>query len=188
MEKLTVKELMVPLSRYATVSEDATLGEAVKSLKIAQEEFDQTRDKHRAILVSDKNNRIVGKLSQLDVIRSLEPKYLKFDDRKSLSRFGFTKDYMKSMLKEHQLWEKSLDDICKKASEIIVKTIMYTPTEGEFVKEDTSLEVAIHQLILGRHQSLLVTRDRDIVGILRLTDVFREIANKIVTCSEKKIK
>ena len=92
------------------------------------------------------------------------------------------------MLKEHQLWEKSLDDICKKASEIIVKTIMYTPTEGEFVKEDTSLEVAIHQLILGRHQSLLVTRDRDIVGILRLTDVFREIANKIVTCSEKKIK
>jgi CBS domain-containing protein len=185
LEKLTVKELMVPLSRYATVSEDSTLGEAVKALKMAQKEFDQTRDKHRAILVLDSKNRIVGKLSQLDVIRSLEPKYLKFDDRKSLSRFGFSKDYMKSILKEHQLWEKSLDDICKKASEIIVKKIMYTPTEGEFVKEDASLEEAIHQLIMGRHQSLLVTRDKKIVGILRLTDVFREIANRISACSEQ---
>jgi CBS domain-containing protein len=179
-----VKELMVPLSRYATVSEDATLGEAVKALKQAQKEFDQTRDKHRAILVSDKNNKIVGKLSQLDVIRSLEPKYLKFEDRKSLSRFGFSKDYMKSMLKEHGLWEKSLDDICKKASEIVVKTIMYKPTVGEIIKEDTSLEEAIHQLIMGRHQSLLVTRNKGIVGILRLTDVFREIANRISACSE----
>ena len=64
METLTVKDLMVPLSRYATVSEEATLGEAVKSLKMAQKEFDQTRDKHRAILITDKDNRIVGKLSQ----------------------------------------------------------------------------------------------------------------------------
>ena len=185
MEKLTVKELMVPLSRYATVSEESTLGEAVKALKMAQKEFDQTRDKHRAILVLDNNNRIVGKLSQLDVIRSLEPKYLKFDDRKSLSRFGFSKDYMKSILKEHRLWDKSLDDICKKASEIIVKTIMYTPTEGEFVKEDASLKEAINHLIMGRHQSLLVTGENKIVGILRLTDVFREIANRISACLEE---
>ena len=31
----------------------------------------------------------------------------------------------------------------------------------------------IHQLVLGHHQSLLVTRGDKIVGILRLTDVFR---------------
>jgi CBS domain containing-hemolysin-like protein len=41
LEKLIVKELMVPLSRYATVSEDATLGEAVKTLKQAQKDFDR---------------------------------------------------------------------------------------------------------------------------------------------------
>jgi len=184
MEKMTVKDLMVPLSRYATVSEEATLGEAVEALKIAQTEFDQTRDKHRAILVSDKNNRIVGKLSQLDVIRSLEPKYLKFDNRKELSRFGFTKDYMDAMLREHRLWENSLDDICGKAAKLIVKNLMYSPTEGEYVKEDASLEEAIHQLIMGRHQSLLVTTGTEIVGILRLTDVFREIANRISSCTE----
>ncbi len=179
---MKVKELMVPLSGYATVSQNASLADAVKSLKLAQKEFDQTRDRHRAILVSDENNKIVGKLSQLDVIRSLEPKYLKFDNRKELSRFGFNKDYMDSMFREHHLWEDSLDDICEKASTIIVKNIMYTLTEGEYVKDDASLEEAIHQLVMGRHQSLLVTSGKDIVGILRLTDVFREIANRISAC------
>jgi len=183
LETLTVKDLMVPLSGYATVSEDATLCEAVKALKKAQKNFDQTRDRHRAILITDKNNRIVGKLSQLDVIRALEPKYLKIDDPQSLSRFGFSQDYLKYTLKEHQLWENALDDICKKADKLIVKTFMYAPTEGEYVKEDTSLEEAIHQLVMGRHQSLLVTRGEDIMGILRLTDVFKQISDKISACS-----
>ena len=182
MEEIKVKELMVPLSGYATVSQDATLAEAVEALQHAQKEFDQTRDRHRAILISDENNKIVGKLSQLDVIRSLEPKYLKFDNRKELSRFGLTKDYMDTILKEHNLWAESLDSICEKAAKIVVKTIMYTPTEGEYVSENATLEEAIHQLVMGRHQSLLVTSSKDIVGILRLTDVFREIANRIRAC------
>ena len=184
METMIVKDLMVPLAGYATVSQDATLVDAVKALRIAQKEFDQTRDRHRAILVSDENNKIVGKLSQLDVIRSLEPKYLKFDERKELSRFGYTKYYMDSMLKEHHLWEDSLDNICEKAAKIIVKTIMYAPSEGEYVKMDATFEEAIHQLIMGRHQSLLVTSGREIVGVLRLTDVFREIANRIYACPQ----
>jgi len=98
VEKLTVKDLMVPLSGYATVNEDASLGEAVKALKKVQKTFDQTRDRHRAILITDKKNRIVGKLSQLDVIRALEPKYLKIDDHQSLTRFGFSQDYLKYTL------------------------------------------------------------------------------------------
>lgn len=179
---MKVRELMVPLLGYATVSQNASLADAVKALKLAQKEFDQTRDRHRAILVSDENNKIVGKLSQLDVIRSLEPKYLKFDNRKELSRFGFNKDYMDSMFREHHLWKDSLDDICEKAAKIIVKKIMYTPTEGEYVKDDATLGEAIHQLVMGRHQSLLVTSGNEIVGILRLTDVFREIANRISAC------
>lgn len=183
METLTVKDLMVPLSGYATVSEDATLCKAVKALKEAQKNFDQTRDRHRAILITDKNNRIVGKLSQLDVMRALEPKYLKIDNPQSLTRFGFSQDYLKYTLKEHHLWENALDDICKKAAKLVVKTFMYTPTEGEYVKEDTSLEEAIHQLVMGRHQSLLVTRGEDIIGVLRLTDVFKEISDKISSCT-----
>jgi CBS domain containing-hemolysin-like protein len=65
---------------------------------------------------------------------------------------------------------------------IKVKEIMYTPTEGEYVDDEATLDQAIHQLVIGRHQSLLVTKGEDIVGILRLTDVFAEICNVIKTC------
>ena len=59
MKLIIVQDLMVPLSGYATVSQDATLADAIKALMQAHEEFDQTRDRHRAILISDENNKIV---------------------------------------------------------------------------------------------------------------------------------
>jgi CBS domain-containing protein len=181
LDTKTVKDLMVPLSEYATVSEDATLREAVAALRKAQVEFDKTRDRHRAILVFDKKNKIVGKISQLDVLHALEPKYGELGDSSPLSRFGmarygFSPKFIKNLMTQFNLWDKSLEEACRIAGKLKVKSIMYSPTQGEFVQENASLALAIHQLLMGHHQSLLVTRDKDIVGILRLTDVFREIS------------
>ena len=63
-----------------------------------------------------------------------------------------------------------------------VKDIMYTPAEGEYVSEHAMLDTAIHQLVVGHHHSLLVTRGEEIVGVLRLTDVFREVCLRIKEC------
>ncbi len=52
---------------------------------------------------------------------------------------------------------------------------MYKLSQGEYVKEDSGLNEAVHQLIMGHHQSLLVSRGEEIVGVLRLTDIFMEI-------------
>ena len=57
------------------------------------------------------------------------------------------------------------------------------PEPGEYIDQDKSLDEGIHQLLIGKYQSLLVTEgDGKIVGVLRLTDVFTEIAEKIKTC------
>ena len=60
MSEYRVKELMVPLSEYATVPVGSTLFDAVLALEEAQEEFDHTKYKHRAILILDENNRVIG--------------------------------------------------------------------------------------------------------------------------------
>jgi len=184
VKSYTVNDLMVPLSEYATVSEDATLYEAVLSLEEAQEKFEDkhTRYRHRGILILDKDGNVAGKLSQLDVLRALEPKYQKMIQGEGLHRFGFTKEFTKSMLEDYHLFANPLDDICRKAGEQNVKEFMYTPTEGEYVSQDVSLDVAIHQFIMGHHQSLLVTRDKKIVGVLRLTDVFAAVFHKMKEC------
>jgi len=176
MKKKLVKELMVPLAEYATVSEDATLLDTVIALEKAQEKFDQSRYRHLAVLIYDKDGNIVGKVSQLDVLRALEPKYKTMDiPGGSFSRFGLTKRFQETMLQELRFWDKPMDDICRKAARIKVKEFMYTPGEGEYINEDETLDKGINQLVMGHHQSLLVLKGDKIVGILRKADVFMEI-------------
>ena len=186
MKSYIVKDLMVPLSEYATVSEDATLYDAVLSLEEAQEKFEDkhTRYRHRAILILDKDGQVIGKVSQLDSLKALEPKYQDMIQGEGSQRFGFTKSFMKSMLADYNLFANPMDDICRKAGEQNVKIFMSQPTEGEYVSEDATLDVAIHQFIMGHHQSLLVTAGEKIVGILRLTDVFAVLFHKMKECFE----
>ncbi|MBN2058831.1 MAG: CBS domain-containing protein [Deltaproteobacteria bacterium] len=183
MESITVRDMMTPIESYATVSEDATLTDAVLALEEAQKNFDQNRYRHRAILVYDKNKKIVGKLSQLDVLKALEPKYQGVVKLNELDQFGINADYIRNLIDELGLLKKPVQDICRIAAEIKVKNIMYTPTQGEYVSETAILNEAIVQLLVGHHQSLLVTRNKDIVGILRLTDIFKRITDMIRGCN-----
>ena len=91
-------------------------------------------------------------------------------------------DFLRSILEELALWNKPLKDICGKAASVKVSEFMYTPKEDEYIEESASLEEAMHMLVMGHHQSLLVTRGGEIVGILRLTDVFMEIFRLMKLC------
>lgn len=177
MVKDKVKDLMVPLEEYATVSNRATLYEAVLALEKAQKEISLTCSPylHRAILVYDEDQKIIGKISQLDVLSALEPKYGEMGQTRSMAKAGFTPQFLKSMLEQYSLLSGSFEDACKKAKNITVDKIMYTPSAGEYVDENASLREAMHQIVMGHHQSLLVTCGKKIVGILRLTDLFKAV-------------
>ncbi len=184
MKNYQVKDLMVPRSEYAVISEDASIYEAVLALEKAQQAFDQTRYQHRAILVEDSNHKIVGKLQQHDVLRALEPKYKELNsDMPGMARYGFSKKFLLSMLETYELFGKPMDDICKKAGGEKVTDYMHRPTEGEYIDEDESLDKAIHLLVVGSHQSLLVTKQGDITGLLRLTDVFASVFHAMKECN-----
>lgn len=182
MNALKVRDIMVPLKEYATVPEDATLYEAVAALEEAKARFERSRHEHRAVLVYDQRHDIVGKVSQIDLIRGLELGYREMGDLDGVTHSGFSAGFIRSMMKKYELWQRPLDEICGKAAHIKVKDIMVTPTEGEFVDADRSLNEAIHLLVMGRHQSLLVMEKGGIAGILRLSDVFGEICRQIKTC------
>ena len=183
MKTNTVKDLMVSLSKYATVTEDASLFDAVQALKKAQDEFNNSKYPHRAVIILDKDNQVVGKVTQLDVLKALEPKYQEMQDRSGLAKYGFSRKFMKSLLSHHHLWDTPLQDLCRKGAAIPVSSFMETPTDGEFIEENANLDQAIHQMVLGYHQSLLVLKDGAITGILRLTDVFDAFSKIIEQCT-----
>ena len=185
MEIITVEELIVPLEEYATVGKDATLYDAVLALESAQENFNKNRYLHRAVLVLDEDGNVLGKVSQLDVLRALEPKYGDMGDMRYLSRTGFSADFIKSIMDKYALCEIPLTEMCGRATDLKVTDFMYRPTEGEYIEADAALCEAMHLLVMGCHQSLLVTRDDKVVGILRLVDVFHKIFQTVKTCTFK---
>ena len=173
---------MVPLSEYATVPEGSTLFDAVLALEKAQEEFDHTKYKHRGVLILDKGKRVIGKLGQLDVLRALEPKDEAPDDINELGQFGFSSKFVRNLLKHRRLQATPLKDLCSKASKLKVEDFMQAPSEGEIIDQEATLEIAVLQLVMGRHLSLLVTKDKKIVGVLRLTDTFAAIFHTMKEC------
>lgn len=176
MKSVKVKKLMIPLSQYATVSADATLLDAVLALQKSHAAFDRTKYRHRAILVLDNNNQVIGKISQLDALKALEPKYQEFQDSEISGTYRhFSEVFLKSMHEEHRLFDQSLNGVRSRAAKLKAGEVMQSPSQGEFLSEDATLDEALHMLVVGHHQSLLVTRGRRIVGILRLTDVFTAV-------------
>lgn len=182
MKKLMVKDIMVPLERYVTIHEDRFLTEAIDALEKAQKDFEESPYVHRAVLAYDDNKKVVGKLSQWDVIKCLEPKYETFGDIRSPSLSGISPELIKSMMKKYSLWQADLDDICNRVARKRVKDVMYKPKEGEKIEADATMGEALHSFIIGHHQSLLVTKDSEIVGILKLTDVFKLLCDRVKKC------
>ncbi|MEW6079231.1 MAG: CBS domain-containing protein [Thermodesulfobacteriota bacterium] len=172
-----VKDLMVPISEYATVPVGTTLFEAVLALEEAQLNFDRSKYQHRAILVMDENNHVVGKLSQLNVLRALGAAA---DNRKiktihQLDQFGFTPQFISDMECRHWFAGRSLREICAAPAAMKVEIFMKATTAGEYIDENTPIESVIPQFVHGAHLSLLVTSKKEIVGILRLSDVFAAV-------------
>lgn len=182
MEKMKVRDLMVPIHEYVCIPEDARLGDAVLALEQAREQCRSRSYSYRAVLVCTKEGKVLGKLSLLDVLRSLEPRYVEFHDLKKYAGYGLSAEYLKATMVEYGIWQTPLDDLCRKASNIKVKTIVAVPLEGEIIDEDAPLDRALHQLIVGHFQSLLVRADGEFVGVFRLADVFEEVGRRIKLC------
>lgn len=181
MKSYKVKELMVPLSDYATISKGATLKEAVVALEEAQERFDKTRYRHRSVLVLDSGNQVIGKVGQIDILRSLEPKYGQMAPDSKVSHFGFrfSSDFLISLREQYSLLDAPMDNICTRAAGAKVEDFMHILSENEYIEAEASLDAAIHQLVIGHYQSLLVKEEGHIIGMLRLSDIASVVSKAI---------
>lgn len=181
-----VKDLMLPLDNYAVVQEDATLIEAYCALEEAQKKLPPDRQPSRAVLVTDKKGKIIGKVGQLAFLKELEPKYGKMGDLGALSRVGLSSDFITTMMENMDLWKESFADICRRANTKTVKEAMHPVTES--IDEDAHLSVAVHKIVMFQTLSLLVTRGNQIVGILRLSDLFNEVGKQLKDYIDRKFK
>lgn len=178
MKNINVSEVMIPLSEYASVPVTATLGDAVAALFKAQACFERSKYPHRAVLVVNEKGTVVGKINQTNVLKALEPKY--FEELGLEGDMGIhrlSNYFLKSMVDKYDLFKEPFDEACQRAAQLPIEKIMYSPTPSDFIDKDDTLGEAIHRLVIGCHQSLLVRDAGEVIGVLRLTDVFSAVAD-----------
>lgn len=175
-----VKELMLPIHECVTVSQEATVGECIR---ISHRPEDWRHGKgdacgHRALLVLDEETRVVGKLNDKDIVSKMEPRYRAQREPETTAHIfaaGLSPALLKSMMERHSYWDETFDRKYQQVLNVKVKDCMHTPKAHECVQEGDPLELAVHQLVIGHHQSLLVTAGDSIVGTLTLTGVFHRL-------------
>jgi predicted transcriptional regulator len=173
-----VKDLMLSLSEYAVVDEDATILDALKALKESQVFVLADRQPHRAVLVQNLQGVIVGKLHHFAFLRALIPERKSMIEREFLSRAGVDDNLLESSMHTLDLFTADFVDVCVRARNVAVRDV-YTPTTVG-IAEEATLADAIGAFLAHQTLSLLVQRDRQTVGILRLSDLFDELAKQIV--------
>ncbi len=178
MENTSVKDLMIPLEEYAVVPENSILLDALKNLEQAQQNVPQGRQQHRAVLVADTSGKIVGKIGHRSFLKALEPKYGALGDISILSKAGMSSEFIESMMDNFQLFQDDLSVLCKQACNKKVKDVMHPLTEN--IDENASLREAIHKIVMLQTLSILVKRGSEVVGVLRLSDLFDEIKREII--------
>ncbi len=181
MAQKTVRDLMVPLEEYAVVDPEASLFDAVVALEKAQRALPPGRQPHRAVLVVEPGGKVVGKLGHLAFLKALEPRYDAVGDLAALSRVGLSGEFISSMMGHMELWKDSFDDICQRARHTRIKDVMRPVTES--IAEDAPFSEALHNIIVRQSLSLLVTRGPEVVGILRLSDLFATVTEEIRGCA-----
>jgi CheY-like chemotaxis protein len=163
LRERSVRELMIPLESYRKVRADESLHVALTALKEAAESKVVGRHAeigHRSVLVVDPKDNLLGVLRRLDVLRMVEPSYL----RDSPYTTYFTGMFLAQC-----------------------KTLADRPV-GEFVRKEDLVSVGEFTPLMGavalmtRHGliNLPVLRDGKCVGMLRDSDLFHEVLRLVL--------
>jgi len=174
----SVKDVMLPLSEYAVVDEDATILDALEALEESQDRLPPDRQPHRAVLVRDRSGAIVGKLHHFAFLRALVAEVEPMIERAMFDRAGVDDELLASSMQTLDLLAGDFVDVCERSRNVFVKEVYSTATKS--ISEDASLSDAIAAFLAHQTLSLLVRRAGVTVGILRLSDLFDEYARQIL--------
>jgi CBS domain-containing protein len=178
----TVKDVMLLLDDVPTVPPEATLADAARALREADENRPADRPPYRAVLVVDARGQVLGKLGQLGFLRALEPGWEAPADRATLDRAGIDPGLLDSIAEHQRFWQEGVLACCHRAAHRRVTDVLLEATET--IPEDTSLQQAIATMSRLGRLSLLVRRGSEIVGLLRLSDLFEVVSDQLITSSD----
>jgi Mg/Co/Ni transporter MgtE len=166
-----VKDLLIPLTDYPHIPYWFSVREAIAMIKAAA--ADQTKKVlPYLVLVFDEKYQLLGYLGIKEMLRGIEPRFLKAKD---IPRFigPETVD-----LTFGTLWKDLFTRRCKEEAKKPVKEVM-APIRATIQATDPIVKAAY--LMLQTDTWIIpVMEDKKVAGIARLVDIFKELTTQVL--------
>ncbi len=169
-----VGDVMEPLSAIIrTVQADQSVAEAVEAMrKFFAATITATKQKEslfRSLLVTDEHNKIIGLISLTHLLQGLQPHCLRLSDDRPARVDSVSLDLS-------SYW-RGFSSLVRDMASKKVRDLM--PEKPPTIGAEADLIEATNKLLSLRVQSLLVLDNDKVVGLLRDSDLFSEMANII---------
>jgi CBS domain-containing protein len=159
-----VKDFMIPLEDYPHIPYWFTLRQAMAIVREAAIKFEGSFEP-RAVLVFDEKYQLMGMLTLRDIIKGLEPRFLKDS--------GLIKADPNLTVLMGDLFGPGLKEASQKPVSEVMSPIKVT------VKGDDPIAKALARMIMENVGMMPVMQDNKVAGMVRMSELFQEIS-KIV--------
>ena len=160
-----VKDLMIPLEDYPHIPYWFTLRQAMAIVREAAIKFEGSFEP-RAVLVFDEKYQLMGILTLRDIIKGLEPRFLK---ETHLIKMDPSLTVLLGDLLGPQMKENSQRPVSEVMSPIQVT-----------VDGDAPIVKALYLMIKENVGMMPVIQDTKVAGMIRMSDLFGEIAKVVL--------
>lgn len=180
MQSKLVKDVMIPIENYVTVTKEATIFDLFQALEASK--GSQQAHAHRDAVVLDQKGKFLGKVTMSGIFRVLEPKYNKIniDAIIEAGRGRLTRE-MFATYRDLDLWVEPSKTICERSGSSLVSEAVHIPEDNEYIQEQESIERALHLYVLGAEQPLIVKDGDKVTGMLRFGDVFEVVRENLLS-------
>lgn len=165
-----VKDIMTPIEDYPRIPHSSSIAEALLEFK------DYAHKGYRHVLIFDERFQLVGILSLRDLLRNIEPEFLKTDVSTKFQGLMPTDDGSIAIM-----WEDAFFEDCKKKMDTPIKEIL-TPIKIITITSDAPVMKALYLMMREDVNALPVIEGDVVIGVIRLLDIVGEI---LCTCGIK---
>jgi DNA-binding NarL/FixJ family response regulator len=160
-----VKDFMIPLEDYPHIPYWFTLRQAMAIVREASIKFEGSFEP-RAVLVFDEKYQLMGMLTLRDIIKGLEPKFAK--------DAGLIKADPNLAVLMGDMFGPGMKEASQKPVSEVMSPIKVT------VNGDDPITKALFQMILENVGMMPVLLDKKVVGMVRLSELFKEISTVVL--------
>jgi CBS-domain-containing membrane protein len=168
------EDIMIPLEQYPHIPYWFTLRQTVVEIEKSVIEINGRKSLPRALLVFDEKYDLVGIVRRRDILRGLEPEFLRtmsVPHRRQM--FDIEADPDLVDFSTGKVGQEMREQSSRPVSEVMQSIVSTVECEDHLAK-------IIYKMLTHDLNLLPVLRGEEIVGVVRSVDVFHEIADHLL--------